>query len=341
MGVHVGADDGNGVTPPEPPPGRPFLPPPDIFVMPPSGTFPLSRGAPERRLTERRDHYDRTAVLRAYQPLTPTGTVLLTFDIVDEHPFVFRPGYFVGIRVEDEELGVRRSPYCIVSPPDGSRSFQLLVRLVPEGPVSCYLAGLDEGDEISFRGPSGRSMLPRDRSSELVMLATGVGVGPLLSLSQHLLSQGFDQPITLYWGLRLVEDVCLLEVLDGLADRYEQFRYRLTLSQPPPGWTGLRGRLTESVPPLLDTLGGKQYYLVGNGAMIEEMHCALSDMGVDKVLIHCETYFNVRHRPDPRSLAAIRNRFRASDLFNPYEHQEAGLYIPERPASERRRRASG
>ena len=309
--------------------------------MPPSGEFPLSRGAPERRLTERRDHYDRAAVLTAYEPLTSTGTVRLTFDVLDDHPFVFRPGYFVGIRAEVGDLGARRSPYCIISPPDGSRSFQLLVRLVPEGPLSLYLAGLDVGDEINFRGPSGRSMIPRRESRELVLLATGVGIGPLLSLTTHLLSQGFDRPITLYWGLRLEEDICLVDVLDDLAARSELFRYHLTLSRPSPRWTGLRGRITETVPPLLETLGGKHFYLVGNGAMIEEMECALSDMGVDDVLLHHECYFNVRHRADPRVLAEIRSRFRASDLFNPYEHQEAGLYIPERPASRRRRRVSG
>ena len=32
-------------------------------------------------------------------------------------------------------------------------------------------------------------------------------------------------------------------------------------------------------PPLIETLGGKHYYLVGNGAMIEEMSEALSDLG--------------------------------------------------------------
>ena len=325
---------------PEPPPGRPYLPPPDIFVVPPMhGTFPLSRSGKERRL-ERADQYDRRAILTHYEPMTSTGTVRLTFDVVDDYPFHYKPGYFVGIRTEIPGQGLRRSPYCIVSPPDGSRTFRLLVRLVPEGPVSIYLAALEIGDAITFRGPSGRSMIPKEDATELILLATGVGIGPLLGLAQHLLPRGFDRPMHLYWGLRLVDDICLLDELDELRRTYRNFAYDISLSQPPDNWPGLRGRLTETVPPLLATLGDKHFYLVGNGAMIEEMESALSDMGVDDTLIHCETYFNVRHRAAPATLAQIRERFVARDLFTPHAHQEAMGFMPERPASRRRRRAS-
>src|SRR5947199_269342 len=82
---------------------------------------------------------------------------------------------------------------------------------------------------------------------------------------------GALHPIRLYWGLRLVDDICLTDDLDRLAAALPDFRYAISLSQPSPDWSGLRGRLTESVPPLLETLGGKRFYLAGNGAMCEEM----------------------------------------------------------------------
>lgn len=139
-------------------------------------------------------------------------------------------------------------------------------------------------------------MAPKEEGTELVFLATGVGIGPLLGLTEHLISEGFDRPIRFYWGLRLLEDVCLLEELDDLARRYPGFGYQISLSRPPPGWTGLRGRVTESVPALLSSLGNKHFYLVGNGAMIEELHAALSDLGVDQQLIYTR---DVLQRPVP------------------------------------------
>jgi len=282
------------------------------------------------------DHYPRHAEVEGIHRLTPTGTVALDFRVVDDQPFVFRPGHFVGIQAEVDGIGRRRSPYCIASPPNEERRFRLLVREVTEAPMSYYLTGLAVGDVINFRGPSGRSMIPRDGDEDLVFLATGVGIGPLLALVDHFHTNGIQRTVTLYWGLRLTTDICLLDELDGLAQRYPSFSYQISLSQPPPEWDGLRGRLTESVPPLLGTLGGKRFYLVGNGAMINEVVYALSDLGVDRTLVHEEVYFNVRHRPDPQTLADLRSRFVATDLFSPHNHQEAGLLYPENPISRRR-----
>lgn len=322
------ADDRGRARPPEDLPGQGRGDLPDITVVPPTGAIPLTRMAPERRL-QRTDRYQRRAEVTAYEELTTTGTVRISFRVTDEQPFGFQPGHFIGIQAEVPGFGLRRSPYCMTSAPDETRTFRLIVRLVPEGPLSYYLTGLDVGEVISFRGPMGRSMVPKEGDQELVLLATGVGIGPLLALLDHILPLGFDGPVGIYWGLRLVEDVCLLSELDGLAATHENVNYRISLSQPPEDWTGLRGRVSESVPPLLETLGDKRFYLVGNGAMIREMADALSDLGVDRTMIHEEVYFNVKHRPDPKVLDDIRRRFVARDLFSPYASQQAGLFVPE------------
>lgn len=315
------------------PPSRPASSP-DIDIVPPRGRFPLSRGAPERKL-ERTNRYDRRAEVTAFQTLASTGTVRICLRVIDGNPFVFQPGYFIGIQATVPEHGVCRSPYCISSCPNAEGTFQLLVRLVPEGPLSYYLGGLTIGDVVSFRGPSGRSMVPKETDTDLVFLATGVGIGPFLGLVRHLLAQGFDRRIDAFWGLRLADDVCLTDELDALARDHGNVSYQISLSRPPPWWTGLRGRLTEAVPRLLATLGQKHYYLVGNGAMIEEMDAALSDLGVDPRLVYHEAFFNGRHRPEPEVMVQIRSRFVASDLFSPYVHQQAGLFLPESPVSRR------
>ncbi len=310
--------------------------PPDIAASPGRSRFPLSRGAPERKL-RRVDFYDRRAEVTAYEQLTPTETVRISFRVIDDDAFGFVPGQFIGIQADVPGYGWRRTPYCIVSPPNGERTFQLLIRLVPQGPLSYYLGRLRPGDMIAFRGPLGRCMVPKTSDEELILLATGVGIGPFLALAHVLREQGYDKPVRLYWGLRLVEDICLLDQLDELTATFPQFRYDITLSQPPPGWTGLRGRITETVPPLLPTLGGKRYYLVGNGAMIEEMTLALSDLGVDRTFIYQEPFFNARHKPDAASLAATRSRFVAHDLFSPGADEDYSLLRPERPLTGSRR----
>lgn len=254
------------------------------------------------------------------------GSTIGEYRIYTPTKWVIAPGNFVGIDCDLPVLGYRRSPYCIFSPPNEERTFQNLIRVVPEGPVSNFLGSLKEGDVISFRRPTGRSMIPKEGDTELILLATGVGVGPFNSLIRHLIARGFGRPIRLYWGLRLVDDICLLDGLNEMAERHPTFTYRISLSQPPEGWRGLRGRLTESAPPLLETLGGKHFYLCSNGAMIAEMSRALSDLGVPKHLIYEEYFFNFKHRPDEETIAQIKRRFVASDLFSPMAELHAMLH---------------
>lgn len=265
--------------------------------------------------------YRRRARVTSVTTLTSTGTVKVGFEVVDGAPFHFDPGQFVGIEAHFEGLGYRRSPYCILSAPTDRPVFDLLIRVVPQGPLSQRLASLRPGDEVAFRGPTGRSMVPPDDDRALELFATGTGVAPFYSLARNLLVGGYAQPIRLWWGLRLAEDICLTDELDALASAHPNFSYQVTLSQPTAEWTGLRGRVGESVPPRLATLGAKRYYLAGNGAMLEEMTFALSDMGVDHRFIYKEPYFNGTHQADSDVIAEIRERFVASDLFSAYANR--------------------
>ncbi len=274
--------------------------------------------------------YDRVAKVTQAQWLTSTGTVRLGFEVVDEQPFSFLPGQYVGIEHRLANGGKRRSPYCIMSPPEPDRRFELLVRVVAEGPVSRYLGGLVPGDRIVFRGPLGPSMVPHDGERDLVLLATGVGVGPFISLAGHLLDGGFERRITLFWGLRHEADVCLTDRLHQLAADHPGFTHQISLSQPPPSWGGLIGRLTDSVPAALERLGDTRFYLCGNGAMTEELRLVLSDLGVSERFVYTEPYFNRRHHPDPEVLAVIRSRFVARDVFSPHAHgAQRGLVLDE------------
>ncbi len=267
----------------------------------------------------------RRALVRSSLPLTDTGTVLIDFEVLDDEPFDVRPGKFVAIDTEHPELGYRRSPYCLYGASPAARTFTLLVRVVPQGPVSVFLGDLIPGDVVSFRGPSGHSMIPREAGTHLLLIATGVGLGPCRLLLRWLADNDPGRRATLYWGLRLEDDVCLLDELILLGRALPRFDWYLSLSQPPPTWPGLRGRVTHSVPPLLATLADKHFYLTCNGAMVAEMSAALREVGVPTGRIYEESFFDHRHRPDSAEVAAVVGRFVATDLLSPLTHLETAL----------------
>jgi len=277
------------------------------------------------QMWERESRFSRRAEVVAVRRLTATGTVMVEARVTDDGPFDYLPGQFVAIEEDVPSEGRQHSPYCLFNPPTGGRDFQMLIRVFPEGPLAHYLAAMRPGTPLHFRGPSGRSLMPRQPGWDLVLLATGVGLSPCHSLVAELLRADDRRSIRLFWGLRLVEDICLTDVLDELAGAHPNFSYAISLSQPEPGWEGLRGRLTESVPPLLERLGDTVFYLTGNGAMAEEMEIGLSGMGVDRTYIHQERFFNVRHTPDAATVQAVLGRFVAGDLDPPHLQQQAPL----------------
>ena len=254
----------------------------------------------------------RRARVLSNRLLCETGTVYISFEIIDGEAFSFEPGQFVAIDMNHPHYGYKRSPYCIASPVSKPDRFDLLVRIIPEGPVSVFLGELEPHDLISFGRPTGRIFNLREET-ELILLATGVGISPFLPLVFNLARQDYPHPIRLFWGLRQEEDICLTDVLDSWATNYPIFSYQISLSQAPEDWQGLCGRLTESVPPLLKTLKDKNYFLCGNGAMIAEMTNALSLAGVPLQRFCDECFFNVRHNPDHQRVNEIHSRFRAKD----------------------------
>lgn len=260
--------------------------------------------------------FDQLAEVTRVDQLTPTGTVLLMFQVAGGGPFSFVPGQFVTI-VAGAGPAAPRSPYAICTAPDGGSSFGVLLRVVPDGPVATYLGSLRRGDVVAFRGPLGRSMVPPDSSRDVALWATGVGVGPFLGLVELLVGRGFDRRIQLSWGLRHVEDVCLVDELDRLVADHPTFSYDLSLSEPDERWHGRRGRITQWAPTVIDDVDRFRFYLCGNGAMVEEMAAALSEVGVTSDRVYGEPYFKRYHRPDPQEVQRIAERFRRRQSLLP------------------------
>src|SRR3982074_3065912 len=120
---------------------------------------------------------------------------------------MFLPGQYVNVTAPN---GTAKRPYSFTSAP-GADVATFLIRNVPGGKMSAYLeAKAKTGDRLLLNGPFGSFYLRAPRRA-ILFLAGGTGVGPILSMLEHLAARGAnDQPVQLVYGVR--DDADLVEV---------------------------------------------------------------------------------------------------------------------------------
>ena len=235
------------------------------------------------------------------------GCRLLTLQVPDALPFPFEPGHVVVVRHVEH-----RHPYTVSLADPARRELGLVFRVIPGGRLTPGLEAAAPGVRMELSGLHHEPVraLIAPEAHAVVGLATGSGTGPLWGFAEQALAAGFERPITLFAGFREAADICLAPELDALQARHPTFRWRPTLTAPPPGWTGSRGQVGESAPPLIPEPRACHFHLVGNGAMLAELKAALALVGVPEGQVTSEVFFNYNAKADPDTARAIAGRFR-------------------------------
>jgi CDP-4-dehydro-6-deoxyglucose reductase, E3 len=210
------------------------------------------------------------------------------FEVEQPHTLTFAAGQYVSIKVAED--GTRRS-YSICSRPDISHGFELLIDLTPQGPGTVYLKNLKVGDTISFLAPLGRFVLSDQPAAAISFVATGSGIAPFRSMILDLLQlQGDARPITLYWGLRYVEQMFWQDEFSELSEAFPNFSFHPVISKPVPEWPLCRGRVTDCLS-VHAQAPQTAYYLCGNAGMITDTLQLLANQGVPAEYVHHEKFF--------------------------------------------------
>ena len=183
----------------------------------------------------------------------------------------FKAGQFISFNLTPpggERLVIR--PYSIASPPDESDRITLVFNRVPGGRGSTYLFNLKEGDPVAFEGPQGSFYL-RERTRNVLFVATGTGIAPIRSMLLDLMNHGYTESASLYWGLRNQRDVYYQQEFEALAVRYANLSFAIALSRPDAGWLAYVGRVTGLVEDRVTSVKNLDVFLCGNHAMIRDV----------------------------------------------------------------------
>lgn len=125
-------------------------------------------------------------------------SALITVSLPPGMATSLRPGHFVDVlcRVEGSFDPLLRRPYSIFRTDPQANTLTLMVR--PFGRGSAWLAKRSVGDVLDVLGPLGNTFEIRPKSRNLLMVAGGVGVAPLVFLSDFAIAR--DLNVTFLMG---------------------------------------------------------------------------------------------------------------------------------------------
>ena len=195
-------------------------------------------------------------------------------------PFKFLAGQYLDVT---SPAGVKRS-YSIASSSAAPDKVELQIRRVDGGALSAYwFEQAKPNDLLRFNGPRGTFFLRPVAGLDVIFLATGTGIAPIMSMLMQLAAMPLaERPrsVTLYWGGRHREDHYLdpSPLLDGL-------RYVAVMSRGDIDWHGARGHVQDAL--LNDVAHGRApalaqavVYACGSEAMIHGARNLLADAGL-------------------------------------------------------------
>ncbi|KAL8352604.1 hypothetical protein RB601_002766 [Gaeumannomyces tritici] len=190
-----------------------------------------------------------TLPLTAKELLAP-GVYRFVFSLPTETTVLGLPiGQHVSIRGVVDGQAVARS-YTPTSNNSDRGTLELVVRCYPDGLLTGrYLANLEVGDEVQFRGPKGAMRYRRGLARRVGMLAGGTGITPMYQLIRAICEDPWDTTqVSLVYANRTEADILLRDELEAFARRYpKNLRLHYLLDRPPADWAYGSGYVTRDV----------------------------------------------------------------------------------------------
>lgn len=158
---------------------------------------------------------------------------------------------------------------------DGEWHFQ--VRRVPHGKGTHVLFDkLACGDEIGLDGPYGVAWLRTESPRDIVCVAGGSGLAPMVSIARGAAEAGMlkDRKLYFFYGARTPRDVCGREMLAQLEGFGDRIVYLPVVSLPGDdgAWQGETGYVHDLVARALPgSLAGFEFYFAGPPPMTQAL----------------------------------------------------------------------
>ncbi len=221
--------------------------------------------------------------------------VAISFSIPKElvQHFSFKAGQYLTLSQSIGDEQVRRSYSLCSAPHEGV--LRVGIKAIPNGLFSNYAnTQIKVGDTFEVGAPDGRFVYEPNGNNNLLLLAAGSGITPILSIAKTALKKT-EGKVVLVYGNRSEDDKMFADELQTLQTAYDQRFEIVHIYSRKKTTDALFGRIDMShINYVRNTLFSQvnfdDFYVCGPTGMIEASVQALSDSGVRDENIYVEHF---------------------------------------------------
>lgn len=234
------------------------------------------------------------------QKLTPT-TLLLTLEQDPfENAFSFQPGQYAAISFKNHGRPTPVRCFSMASSPTDQKVLQFSIRT--KGRFTNALMGTNIGDEVNVRGPFGGFVFDTEKDKDLVFIAGGIGVAPLISMIHYATNMKLSNDITLIYSCSNQDDIPFIEQLKSLVQDNPRLNVVFVISKGPidklAGLNVISGRI---IPEIINqytnnSYTNKKFFICGPPSFMNAMVQTLQTKGIADNKIITEAFSQGSHR---------------------------------------------
>lgn len=220
---------------------------------------------------------------------------MVRIKLPEDEEVSFKAGQYVQLKAplyEGNDEEVYRA-YSIASSPSDKKHIDLVIGYVPQGIATTYVHHhLNVGNTVHINGPYGDFYYQSDSDREMILVAVGTGVAPILSILNHMKENNIRRKATFYFGAKTPDDLFMLDYFKELEETLYDFKFIPCLSRVTEehNWTGYSGRVNNAIDDLLEGTGEQEAYLCGNEPMINSVTESLKKKGIPEELIFFDKF---------------------------------------------------
>jgi predicted ferric reductase len=200
--------------------------------------------------------------------------------------FPVNAGQFMFVRFLTKGFRWESHPFSMSCMPNGN-NLRLSIKGV--GDFTRRISGLKTGVPVFIDGPHGIFTSKSCKSSKVLMIAGGIGITPIRSLSEELSSTEHD--VVLVYSNRNKASIIFERELNDLENSSSGRFKVINVITDDPGWQGEKGRLDkEKILRLVPDFKEREVFLCGPPPMMKAVRVVLSSIGVPDNQIHYERF---------------------------------------------------